>query len=101
MQSRNQTNPGPYHPWGANNTKQLLSVGSDTYRSNGPAFANFAVHHSMLDYNRSDLYTADGSADSPSLPVVPCTYPTVKYTIIGYPTAWSPNITGGDTVILQ
>ena len=101
MQSRNQTNPGPYHPWGTNNTKQLLSVGSDTYRSNGPAFANFAVHHSMLDYNRSDLYTADGSADSPSLPVVPCTYPTVKYTIIGYPTAWSPNITGGDTVILQ
>jgi len=104
FQSRNQTNPGIYHPWSNQsngNNKAILSQGTDWFRNNGPAFANFAAHHSMLDYNRPDLYTADGSIDSPSLPVVPCTYPTVKYTIIGYPSSWAPSINGGGSVVLQ
>lgn len=101
--SRTEEYPGTNHPWAENAqgyNKAILSYGTDWFRNAGPTYPNFAVCHSLLDWDQNNAYTLDGDK-SPTHPVVSCTYPTVKYTIIGYPNTYAPTVDGGSEITLK
>ena len=102
--SRTEANPGPNHPWSNQsngNTGDILSRGTDWFRDQGPAYSNFAVTHSIFDWDQNNPESYSKSPLSPASPIIACSYPTVKYTIIGYPSQYSPMTDNGSVITLK
>ena len=105
--SRTETQPGINHPWADNNpgsggyNKNMFSVGNDWYRNAGSTYPNFAVTHSILDWDQNNPESYSMNSSSPASPVIACTYPTVKYTIMGYPSYYRPDTDNREVIYLK
>lgn len=103
--SRTETQPGINHPYangGSNgNDGSMFTKGNDFYRTTGATYPNFAVTHSILDWDQNNPDSYSRNTSSPASPIVACTYPTVKYTIMGYPSQYRPDTDNRELIYLK
>ena len=92
--------PGGGIIFGGGSYKTL--AGGETTDRDRECFSAFHVTHDLLTYNNGETHGNEntGSNFAPSLH---CTYPSVQFTVIGYPTTFSPAVGLGqsNTVVLQ
>lgn len=74
-------------------------AGGETSDRDKECFSAFHVTHDLLTYNNGEVHGNEntGSNFAPSLH---CTYPSVQFTVIGYPSGFSPSVGLGTTNII-